>query len=86
MIIPLRFAPVRSSYTDEAMPRVISIDPQLPETSNNDNLLYLSTRDGLIILKRSGRKSFVILKKDEVKRIEIAHSESPTPATIGHNN
>lgn len=86
IIIPSRFVPMRFSYTDEAMPRVISIHPQLPETSSNDNLLYLSTRDGLIILKRSGRKSFVILKKDEVKRIEIAHGESPTPTTVRHNN
>lgn len=74
-IIPLNFGSIRSSYTDEAMSRVISIEPQLPEASNNDNLLYLSTRDGFIILKRSGRKSFLILKKDDVKRIEIAHSE-----------
>lgn len=71
--------PMRTRYQDRALPLVISIETEQTSIGKNENLLYLSNPDGLIILKRAGRNSFLILKQSDIERIEIAQNTSKVP-------
>lgn len=73
VILPLRFVPVRPSYVDAALPRVQNIHPQPKTWDGDEETLYLCTRGEFIILKRKGKRSFVVLKTDSVKEFEITH-------------
>lgn len=72
MILP-RLAPIRNEYMDKFLPHVISIDGK---PQDDEKLLYLSNRDGLIVLKKLGLKSYVILQQDDTMSIEVS-IESP---------
>lgn len=76
VILPLRIIPVRPSYIDAALPRVQSIKPTPKNWDQNEETLYLCTRGEFIILKRKGKRSFMVLKRDAVDQFEITHEKS----------
>lgn len=70
-----RYLPLTKPFKDERLPRVIDIKPNHSILTNNERLLFFSNKNEMIILKRPGLNSFVILRQDEVNKIEIAKCE-----------
>jgi hypothetical protein len=66
-------------YDDQHLPRVIAVHirPEQPRLETA-GLLYLCHRDGYVVLKRTGKKEYVVIKADDVASLVLGSEAKAT--------